>query len=629
MISNYLRAIGITLMISPLCHAQSLEEFRGPSALESAYVGVAAALEEPALCSRISPIALNRVRKPALTRSLCFYHVALATDAAELCADVQAIPTETGMMTWLDPMRCQQHVHALADVQQPVPRPTHLDEFFEALGYQDIPDTKPGQIGLFNDILSNPARKHDLIERLSSAPDFSNQISTQDGFTEADALHETNWVLGRALRLCAAGQGGNASCDDDAIALVREQGLRRVGLAPPAAASGYRRPTSMEDAFIVLADMLRDSDLCDAMGEDVLSIGWSDKPGLEFVTSRSACRMRVAETTRNPDSCKSVIPITDPTLDGARATEAECRRAVESGEPLFPPPSINPDWPIALSALGYGSDLARDDLVSWNVLASRLTNPAHDGHSAFRALLTKASKAYQASEAETDKLDYTKVDLQLAAYQFAATRFHCSIDWSDVAEKTGAAEQSYWTPERPTFSLLNHDEQRVTEKDYAGTYTLAYFGFTSCPDICPISLATIRAALGQLEDKRDQIKPLFFTLDPNRDTPEVLADYVSRFGEDFSALTGTREEVDRAARSFNVYYHAGEIDGIYTVEHTSYYYLVDPSGETIKYFEYGVNAKDMAAELKAILAGEAPSPGGEVRSAESETKRRKWFGYEE
>ena len=277
--------------------AQELQEFRAPNEIESAYVGVAAALEDPLVCSLISPRALNRVRKPSLTRSLCFYHVALATSSTDPCAHVDAIPSETGMMVWLDPMRCQQQVRALVDTTNRAPRQTNLGALLSALGYTNVPEAQSVQMALFQNILSTPDERTQFEERLASAPDYSSQSDVTTGYTEDDARHETNWVLGRALRLCAAGRGGNASCDEKAIQLVREQGLRRVGLAPPSDLTQHRYLTNFEEALLVWADMLRDPNICKAIGPNALSVGWSSDPGLEFVPSRSAMPARRARKT--------------------------------------------------------------------------------------------------------------------------------------------------------------------------------------------------------------------------------------------------------------------------------------------------------------------------------------------
>lgn len=601
--------IGASFLFGMTAFSQSLEEFRAPNELESAYIGVSSALGEASLCANISSRALNRVRKPSLTRSLCYYHTALTVSDEELCSSVAPVPVETGMMAWLDPERCRQQVEALRGLGRP-PSPTvHLDTFLEAAGY--TLDGPPQ--AMFDEILADPRRRADLLLRLDDMPDFSEDTDIESGFTEEEAQREKSWVLGRALRLCVAGRS-EASCDESSLQLVREDGLRRAGLLPPAELSDFRRATEAEQAFMQLADTLRDPQLCDGVGRDVLSVGWSQEPGLAFVPARSACRFRVAALMRSPDACAGVQPVSDTSLDGARATESECRKLAKQGQEIFAARSQTPDWESFLEMLQYG-DGSKRTTSDWRNLAAHLANPLNKDHDGFRARVRAAARWYAANRDERRLLAYTVPELQVNAHQFAATRFHCSLNWADVQTRDPGQPKSYWTPERPSFSLINEAGAKVTQDDFKGRYMLAYFGFTYCPDVCPVSLATIMAAMKDLGPSADAIKPVFFTLDARRDTAPVLATYVKRFGEDFSGLTGSPEAIERAARSFNVYYFAGESDGRYVVEHTSYFYLVDPDGETVKYFEYGVNPHDMAAEIKAIIDGEAPTPGGGVRHA--------------
>lgn len=583
--------------------AQGLENFRAPNSLESAYVGVAAALNEPSLCARISPIAMNRVRKPSLTRSLCFYHAALAASDVRLCADVLSVPLETGMMTWLSPERCRLQVEGLRGSKRPAPPASHLDAFFNALGYDSGAGADPDWKAFFDRQRSDPALLAELKKRLAEAPDFSGENAAANGFTHEEAQREKAWVLGRALRLCASGRS-DAACDDAAISLVRGQALRDAGLADASPPSGYRRPTGIELGLLTLADMLRDPDLCAAIGDDALSVGWSQEPGLSFTLTRSACYIRQAFLTADPVLCNSAKPLGDALLDGARATPENCRRAIAEGGALFPAPHAAPDWAGLMTRLGYADGSAALNNAAAQPLAARLANPTNaKRHSEFRARLSTFARTYKTSPGEREALAYSTAALMQSAYQFSATRFHCAIDWSDVAGRDPGQPQAYWTPDRPSFALIDQHGRQMTEASFAGEYVLVYFGFTSCPDVCPLSLAAIKLALANLEDHKDKITPLFITLDAERDTPEVLDYYVNLFGDNFIGLTGTADEIARAARSFNVYYFAGDIDGVYTVEHTSYFYLMGPDGRTLKYFDHGVDPLEMAAEIRTIIEG--------------------------
>ena len=104
------------------------------------------------------------------------------------------------------------------------------------------------------------------------------------------------------------------------------------------------------------------------------------------------------------------------------------------------------------------------------------------------------------------------------------------------------------------FSLVGADGKPVTDRDFRGRYMLIFFGFTHCPDICPAELQVIAQALEQLGDKAKTMVPIFITLDPERDTPEAMANYVKSFGPDFVGLTGSPEAIAAAAKAYRVAY---------------------------------------------------------------------------
>ncbi|XP_051209393.1 protein SCO1 homolog 1, mitochondrial [Lolium perenne] len=136
------------------------------------------------------------------------------------------------------------------------------------------------------------------------------------------------------------------------------------------------------------------------------------------------------------------------------------------------------------------------------------------------------------------------------------------------------------------FSLLNHDGKPVTEKDFLGKWTLLYFGFTHCPDICPDELQKMSAALNKIKEKEKlEIVPVFISVDPERDTVEQVHDYVKEFHEDLIGLTGTSEEIRKVARAYRVYYMKTEEEGSdYLVDHSIVMYLMNPKMEFVKFF---------------------------------------------
>ena len=161
------------------------------------------------------------------------------------------------------------------------------------------------------------------------------------------------------------------------------------------------------------------------------------------------------------------------------------------------------------------------------------------------------------------------------------------------------------------FTLVNQDGETVTEADFRGRAMLIYFGFTYCPDICPTSLQVMKAALNQLPaSDREAIQPILISVDPERDTPEALAEYVrsDAFPETLVGLTGSPDQVRNAARAYRVFYSRVEDDGVsseYTVDHSSVIYLMGPDGEFVDVFPHATTPDEMAARLQSFLESDS------------------------
>ena len=154
------------------------------------------------------------------------------------------------------------------------------------------------------------------------------------------------------------------------------------------------------------------------------------------------------------------------------------------------------------------------------------------------------------------------------------------------------------------FSLVGADGKPVTDRDFRGRYMLIFFGFTHCPDICPAELQVIAQALEQLGDKAKTVVPIFITLDPERDTPEAMANYVKSFGPNFVGLTGSPGAIATAAKAYRVAYAKVENKdsaGDYSVDHSALVYLMDPEGRYVTHFSYGLSADQMAEKLEKLL----------------------------
>lgn len=155
------------------------------------------------------------------------------------------------------------------------------------------------------------------------------------------------------------------------------------------------------------------------------------------------------------------------------------------------------------------------------------------------------------------------------------------------------------------FTLTDGTGKRVTDKDFQGKYMLIYFGYTFCPDVCPTSLSIVADALDALTPEQlANVTPVFVTVDPERDTPEVMAAYVPNFHKNLVGLTGTQDEVKAAARGYKAYYakvNEDDPDGNYTMDHSSITYLMGPDGVYVTHFNHGTPPEKMAARLAEIL----------------------------
>lgn len=154
------------------------------------------------------------------------------------------------------------------------------------------------------------------------------------------------------------------------------------------------------------------------------------------------------------------------------------------------------------------------------------------------------------------------------------------------------------------FEMTDQDGRRVTEKDFLGRYMLVFFGFTYCPDVCPSELQVMSAALDEMGADADPIQPVFVSIDPARDTPAVVKEYVGNFHPRMKGLTGSEADVAKIASAYRVYYakqqsKAGSSD--YLMDHSAILYLMGPDGKFVKHFSYGTDVKALALGLRDAL----------------------------
>lgn len=146
--------------------------------------------------------------------------------------------------------------------------------------------------------------------------------------------------------------------------------------------------------------------------------------------------------------------------------------------------------------------------------------------------------------------------------------------------------------------------QRRSLKDFSGKVVAVFFGYTQCPDVCPTTLQELVEVKQALGADADKLQAVFVSLDPERDTPEVLKAYLANFDESFVGLHGTPEEVAAVAKDFKLYYKKvpGKVEGSYTLDHSAGVYLYDTQGRLRVYERYGSGPQLLAKDVKALLS---------------------------
>jgi protein SCO1/2 len=151
------------------------------------------------------------------------------------------------------------------------------------------------------------------------------------------------------------------------------------------------------------------------------------------------------------------------------------------------------------------------------------------------------------------------------------------------------------------FTLTDQDGKKVTDADYAGQWKLVFFGFTSCPEVCPTTLNRISLTLKALGPLGDKLHPLFITVDPERDTPEVMKSYVDAFDKRITGLTGTPAEIDAVAKAYRAFYQKVPQGNDYTMDHSTLIYVMRPDGRYETLLRYDDSPAEMADKLKPLL----------------------------
>jgi protein SCO1/2 len=173
---------------------------------------------------------------------------------------------------------------------------------------------------------------------------------------------------------------------------------------------------------------------------------------------------------------------------------------------------------------------------------------------------------------------------------------------SRIAPPSAPAAPTASQPRRD-FALTDVNGQNVSLATFQGKWVLMFFGFTNCPDACPTAMMNVGATLREMGSAADRIQPVFVTIDPERDTPALLKDYLLNFDERIVGLSGTAEQTAAVARAYSVYYKKVQTnDGSYAMEHTTALYLISPKGEYVRPYKPDEDPELFAKELLKMIA---------------------------
>ncbi|RTM14178.1 MAG: SCO family protein [Bradyrhizobiaceae bacterium] len=155
------------------------------------------------------------------------------------------------------------------------------------------------------------------------------------------------------------------------------------------------------------------------------------------------------------------------------------------------------------------------------------------------------------------------------------------------------------------FTLVATDGQTVTDRTYRGKWLLIYFGYTSCPDACPTALNSMSVALEQLGSRADELQPLFVTIDPQRDSRDVVANYLTSFDSRIVGLTGSGDQIASMIKTYRLYVSREKPDSDgkdYSVSHSSFLYLMDPQGAFVSAIHSEATGDEIATRLRKEMA---------------------------
>ena len=164
------------------------------------------------------------------------------------------------------------------------------------------------------------------------------------------------------------------------------------------------------------------------------------------------------------------------------------------------------------------------------------------------------------------------------------------------------SQQSGQNREVKFFELIGADGSTVTPSNFLGKWSLLFFGFTRCPDVCPTTLIDMSQLLERLGPKAEILQPIFISLDPEWDTRERMVDYMKNFDPRITGLTGTMEQVRTVANNYNVFFRKQQLDNDeYTIDHSAALYLLDPDGVYFRPYSWQDGSEVLAVKLSGVI----------------------------
>lgn len=156
-------------------------------------------------------------------------------------------------------------------------------------------------------------------------------------------------------------------------------------------------------------------------------------------------------------------------------------------------------------------------------------------------------------------------------------------------------------PKIRDFSLTDTEGQKVSLATYRGKWLVMFFGFTMCPEACPLAMQKVTATVKEMGESAAAVQPIFITIDPERDSPAVLKGYLANFADNIAGLSGTAEETAGIAKLYGVYYQKRAMNGDYTMDHSTALYLIAPDGRYLRPFRPDLEPDELADDIRAEM----------------------------